>query len=173
VDVFRLRVPDLFILDAVVGMEGNGPATGDLREIGLILASDNGVAMDAVMAYMMGLEPGLLRFLQKARRLGLGDYDLNNIDVIGELKRIPGFKLPPLGGEAVAGNPAMGELFHGRTLLRPKVDRELCTGCGTCIDHCTVEALSMAEDHPIVDADTCITCFCCQELCPEKAIMLE
>ena len=25
VDVFQLRVPDLFIVDAVVGMEGNGP----------------------------------------------------------------------------------------------------------------------------------------------------
>jgi formate hydrogenlyase subunit 6/NADH:ubiquinone oxidoreductase subunit I len=23
-----------------------------------------------------------------------------------------------------------------------------------------------------VDADTCITCFCCQEICPEKAIAL-
>ena len=26
VDVFRLRIPDLLIIDAVVGMEGNGPA---------------------------------------------------------------------------------------------------------------------------------------------------
>ncbi len=173
VDVFRLRVPDLFIVDGVVGMEGNGPATGQLRQIGLILASDNGVALDAVIAYMMGCEPGLLKFLQKARNLGLGEYDLDKIDVIGELKRIPGFELPPLGGEVIAGNPAMSELFHGRTLLRPRVDRNLCSGCGTCIDHCTVEALSMEKDYPKVDADTCITCFCCQELCPEKAIRLE
>ena len=27
VEVFRLRIPDLFIMDAVVGMEGNGPAS--------------------------------------------------------------------------------------------------------------------------------------------------
>jgi len=44
VDVYRLRVPDLIIVDAVVGMEGNGPVSSDLRDIGLILASDNGVA---------------------------------------------------------------------------------------------------------------------------------
>ena len=75
VDVFRLRVPDLFIVDAVVGMEGNGPASPDLREIGLILASDNAVAMDAVIATMMGCEPARLRFLQKAKEAGLGDYD--------------------------------------------------------------------------------------------------
>jgi formate hydrogenlyase subunit 6/NADH:ubiquinone oxidoreductase subunit I len=24
----------------------------------------------------------------------------------------------------------------------------------------------------ILDADTCITCFCCQEVCPEKAMTL-
>ena len=46
VEVFRLRVPDLFIMDAVVGMEGNGPASPDLREIGLVLAADNAVALD-------------------------------------------------------------------------------------------------------------------------------
>ena len=55
VEVFRRRVPDLFIMDAVVGMEGNGPASPDLREIGLVLAADNAVAMDAVAARMMGL----------------------------------------------------------------------------------------------------------------------
>ncbi len=97
VDVYRLRVPDLFIVDAIIGMEGNGPAGPDLREIGLIMASDNGVAMDAVIAFMMGLEPGHLRFLQKAKEIGLGDYDLGTIEVIGELKRLPNFKLPPLG----------------------------------------------------------------------------
>ncbi|MCJ7594840.1 MAG: DUF362 domain-containing protein, partial [Desulfobacterales bacterium] len=61
VDVFRLRVPDFFLVDAVVGMEGNGPASPDLRNIGMILASDYGVAMDAVMAAMMGCDPGRLR----------------------------------------------------------------------------------------------------------------
>src|SRR4030043_980905 len=40
VDEFRLRVPGLFLVGAVVGMEGNGPASPDLRDIGLILAAD-------------------------------------------------------------------------------------------------------------------------------------
>ncbi|WP_054700724.1 DUF362 domain-containing protein, partial [Desulfosarcina cetonica] len=69
VDVFRLRVPDLFIVDAVVGMQGNGPASTELRDIGLILAADNAVALDAVIATMMGLDPGRLRFLQRAAEL--------------------------------------------------------------------------------------------------------
>jgi uncharacterized protein (DUF362 family)/NAD-dependent dihydropyrimidine dehydrogenase PreA subunit len=172
VEVFRLRVPDLFVVDAVVGMEGNGPASPELRNIGVILAADNAVALDAVIATMMGCDPGRLRFLQKAKEEGLGDYDLDSIEVIGELKRIPRFKLPPLGGEAIIDNETIQSLIHGRTLLRPQADPDLCTSCGTCIDQCPVSALSMSDLIPQVDADTCITCFCCQEICPEKAITL-
>jgi uncharacterized protein (DUF362 family)/Pyruvate/2-oxoacid:ferredoxin oxidoreductase delta subunit len=173
VEVFRLRVPDLFIIDAVVGMEGNGPACPDLRDIGLILASDNAVALDAVMAAMMGLEPGRLRFLQKAKEKGLGDYDLAGIEIIGQMNPLPDFKLPPLGGEAILSNDHIQAMFHKRTQLQPQVDSDLCTSCGTCINQCPVSALYLNQDGlPQVNADTCITCFCCQEMCPEKAISL-
>lgn len=173
VDVFRLRVPDLFIVDAVVGMEGNGPASPDLRDIGLILASDNAVALDSVIATMMGCDPGRLRFLQKAKEAGLGDYDPTGIEIIGELKRLPGFKLPPFGGEAILKNEAIQSLILDRIRVRPQADPDLCTACGTCVEHCPVSALSMEGDLPQVDPDTCITCFCCQEMCPEKAIALK
>jgi uncharacterized protein (DUF362 family)/Pyruvate/2-oxoacid:ferredoxin oxidoreductase delta subunit len=172
IDVFRLRVPDLFLVDAVVGMEGNGPASLDLRNIGLILASDNAVALDGVIATMMGCEPGRLRSLQKAKEVGLGDYDLSTIELIGELKQLPDFKLPPLGGEAILHSKASQATLHSRTILRPQADPKLCTGCGTCIDQCPVSALSTGDHLPQVDADTCITCFCCQEICPEKAMTL-
>ncbi|HPJ94552.1 MAG TPA: DUF362 domain-containing protein [Deltaproteobacteria bacterium] len=172
VDVFRLRVPDLFIMDAVVGMEGNGPASPDLRDIGLILASNNAVALDSVVAVMMGCDPKKLRFLQKAKQVGLGDYDLGTIEVIGKLQPIADFKLPPLGGEAILNNKGMQQMIHDRMTLRPKADRELCTACGTCVDQCPVDALRMVDELPEVDAQKCITCFCCQEICPEKAIVL-
>jgi Pyruvate/2-oxoacid:ferredoxin oxidoreductase delta subunit len=122
---------------------------------------------------MMGCDPGRLRFLQKAKESGLGDDDLSKIEVIGEMKPLPGFKLPPLGGEAILSNTAIRDFMESRTRLRPQVDPESCTSCGTCIDHCTVSALSFSDkDLPQVDADACITCFCCQEMCPEKAITL-
>ena len=173
VEVFRLRVPDLFLVDGVVGMEGNGPASPDLRDIGLILASDNAVALDGVIATLMGCDPGLLKFLQKAKALGLGEYDPNLNEIIGQLNPIKDFKLPPLGGEAIHHNKDIQAFLHQRTLLRPQVDPDLCTACGTCIDQCPVSALSMINDLPQVDPEICITCFCCQEMCPEKAIELK
>jgi uncharacterized protein (DUF362 family)/Pyruvate/2-oxoacid:ferredoxin oxidoreductase delta subunit len=172
VDVFKIRVADLFIMDAIVGMEGNGPASPDLRDIGQILAADNAVAMDAVVATMMGCDPSRLWALQKAKEDGLGDYDLENINIIGTLEKVKNFKLPPLGGEGITQNPAIQEMLTSKISFRPQVDQSLCTGCGTCADQCPVAALLMTGDFPEVDADTCITCFCCQELCPEKAIQL-
>ncbi|MCG2752127.1 MAG: DUF362 domain-containing protein [Desulfobacteraceae bacterium] len=101
VDVYALRVPDLIIVDGVLGMEGNGPASVELREIGKILASDNGVAIDAVIAKMMGVSPEQVPLLVFAREKGLGNYDLKEIQVTGDASGIPGFKLPP-------------HAFHGR-----------------------------------------------------------
>lgn len=173
VEVFRLRIPNLFIVDAVVGMQGNGPASPDLREIGLILASDNAVALDAVIATMMGCDPAKLRFLGKSKELGLGDYDLSTIHIDGELRTLPDFILPPLGGDALLGNERIQHMIHHRTLLRPKANLQKCTGCGSCVDHCPVSALSLIENIPRVNEETCITCFCCQEICPAKAITLQ
>ena len=173
VDVFKLRVPDLFIMDAVVGMQGNGPASPDLRDIGLILASDNAVAMDAVVATMMGLDPGRLRFLQKAVDAGLGAWNLDQIKLDGELVRLKDFSLPPLGGEANFNNPGIQSLLESKIQLTPQADPDGCTACGTCVEQCPADALSMVGDLPVVDMERCVTCFCCQEICPEKAMVLQ
>ncbi|MGA7276950.1 MAG: DUF362 domain-containing protein [Desulfocapsaceae bacterium] len=172
VDVFRLRIPDLFIMDAVVGMEGNGPASPDLREIGVILAADNGVALDGVVARMMGVEPGSLRFLEKARAAGLGDYAEDMLEIVGNLFTLPDFKLPPLAGAGIASNAAIAERMHKTIQLRPQADPDLCSSCGACIEQCPVSALHMEGDIPLVTEELCITCFCCQEICPEQAITL-
>lgn len=173
VEVFRLRIPDLFIVDAVVGMEGNGPASTELRHIGRILASDNAVAIDATISRMMGLDPQALGFLRKAQELGLGSYEASCIEILGELKPLEGFKLPNLTGVGIAGNQAIADLMHRRTSMRPRANPELCTGCATCVEQCPASALEMVQGLPTVDPEVCITCFCCQEICPEKAMALQ
>ncbi|WP_406657221.1 4Fe-4S binding protein [Methanolobus sp. ZRKC2] len=54
------------------------------------------------------------------------------------------------------------------------VDKDLCTGCGVCVDSCPVEAISMnSEDLAVVDPETCVDCGDCVEICPVEAISLE
>ena len=172
VNVYSLRIPDLFIVDAVVGMEGNGPASPDLRKIDRVLASDNGVALDAVMARMMGLDPAAVPLLDIARLHGLGDYDPATIEIVGDLEPIPDFKVVPIMEEATQTPTGMEESYLERIRVRPKADETLCTSCGTCVDQCPVSALSMIDGLPTVDPELCIACFCCQEICPEMAIKL-
>ncbi|MGD0237134.1 MAG: hypothetical protein ABSC55_21710 [Syntrophorhabdales bacterium] len=75
------------------------------------------MATDGVIATMMGLEPGQLRFLQKAKAVGLGDYDWRMIEVLGELKQLPDFKVPPLHGEGNLQDANLKDLLHSRTVL--------------------------------------------------------
>lgn len=173
VDIFGLRVPDFFIVDGVLGMEGNGPVSTELRQVNRILAGDNGVAVDATIARMMGRDPAELRFLQIARERGHGDFEASAIEIIGEMTTVPDFKLPP---KLVDGEPApkgVADFLYARTLVRPKVDQDTCTACETCVEVCPAGALYMADDgYPAVREEVCVTCFCCQEMCPVRAIAL-
>ena len=176
VDVFRLRPPDFFLVDAVVGMQGNGPAGTELRWIGKVLAADNAVALDGVISRMMGLDPALLRMLTYAQSLGLGEFADDALRVLGQLSPIPDFKLPPLDGGAIQHSQMLQDLLESRVVMRPKADPARCTGCGTCVAQCPASALSLMDTPggllAVVDAELCIGCFCCQEMCPEKAISL-
>lgn len=172
VDVFSVKIPDLFIVDAVVGMEGNGPVSTELRHIGQILASDNAVALDATIVQMMGLDPRTVPFLEIAKQHGLGDYNMTSIDIVGDLAAIPHFKVPPWVEKASAIPGGQKERLLKLSRSRPHADEKLCTGCQTCVEHCPAEALSMVAGLPSVDDERCIACFCCQEICPEMAITL-
>jgi uncharacterized protein (DUF362 family)/Pyruvate/2-oxoacid:ferredoxin oxidoreductase delta subunit len=172
VDVFRLRPPDFILVDAILGMQGNGPASPDLRFVGRVLASDNAVALDAVICRMMGLDPALLRLLTKAKALGLGDFLPEAIQVLGDLAVLENFRLPSLDGGATHRSPGLQQLLEDRIAMRPKADPARCTACGTCVAQCPAQALSLVDGVAVADKDLCIGCFCCQEMCPEKAISL-
>jgi uncharacterized protein (DUF362 family)/NAD-dependent dihydropyrimidine dehydrogenase PreA subunit len=173
--VYALRVPDLIIMDAVLGMQGNGPASTELRYIGRILASGNGVALDAVMARMMGVDPAKVGFLVKAKAMGLGDYREEAITLDGTLAPMPDFKAPPLEEEGIMAHRGnLDDLVAERLARRPVADPERCSRCGVCVEQCPQEALAFGDGGvPVVDAQVCIACYCCQEMCPEKAMTLK
>lgn len=50
------------------------------------------------------------------------------------------------------------------------IDVARCTGCGTCVEVCPVEAIVLVDDKARVDEETCTGCQACVDLCPEEAI---
>ncbi|MCM1986690.1 MAG: 4Fe-4S dicluster domain-containing protein [Methanococcoides sp.] len=54
------------------------------------------------------------------------------------------------------------------------INRDECVGCGTCVDDCPSEAISMdGENIAVVNADECIDCGLCVDSCPTDAISME
>ncbi len=53
-----------------------------------------------------------------------------------------------------------------------KVDPELCTGCGTCVERCQFGAPSLVDDVSHVDLKRCVGCGQCVMACPSEAMIL-
>jgi Fe-S-cluster-containing hydrogenase component 2 len=51
------------------------------------------------------------------------------------------------------------------------VKKELCVGCGACVDVCPVDAITI-EDGIAVISEECIECGACVGECPSEAIEL-
>lgn len=168
VDVFQIRRPDLVVMDAIVGMEGKGPSSEDLRDIGKLIVSDNAVECDAVMAGMMGVTPSRVPMLRIAGERGFGTIDLSKLETIGPADPIERFKLPSKMMRGPVGHASWQLLMHLMT-SRPVPIEEKCTKCGVCQEHCPVGAIRL-DPYPVVNPEKCISCFCCMELCPQSAL---
>ena len=99
VETVDLLRPAINIVDAIVGMEGNGPTSGTPRAMNMIMASTDGPALERVAAEIVGIKPARLRTLQAARELNVGTPHFDRIDVQGLSiadARIADFDLPKL-----------------------------------------------------------------------------
>jgi uncharacterized protein (DUF362 family) len=83
--------PGLAIVDAVVGMEGDGPIMGTPKSVGAILMGTDCVAVDATAARLMRLKPEQMAYIAEARRF-LGNVAADRIDIRGE--RLERFATP-------------------------------------------------------------------------------
>lgn len=85
-DVYSVVKPHFNVVDALVCIEGDGPnfPPGKPRPLGLVLAGEDGVAVDAVCARLIGLDPLEVKHLRLAHDRGIGIADLGQIEVVGE-----------------------------------------------------------------------------------------
>jgi uncharacterized protein (DUF362 family) len=83
VDLNATIRPHFTIVDAVIGMEGDGPIMGKPRPVGFIGMSPDLVAMDATLARVIGLDPVKLAYLEAASRF-LGNLKPDRIEQRGE-----------------------------------------------------------------------------------------
>ena len=89
--------PDLAFIDGVEGMEGNGPTQGTPVDHRVSFASLDWMAVERVGLELMGIDPSLIGYLKFCAEAGMGQFDLNKIEIIGETlaNHIKSYKLPP------------------------------------------------------------------------------
>tara|TARA_B100000315_G_scaffold87601_1_gene80416 strand:+ start:3172 stop:4311 length:1140 start_codon:yes stop_codon:yes gene_type:complete len=175
VEIYDAIAPALTIIDGVIGMEGNGPGSGDPKLIGLILASNDAVAMDRIICEIIGAEPEKLFILAAAKELGYGNAELNEIQVRGEdLKKVKvgSFKFPSLTS-AEFGPPFLRKFIKDLVTSKPKEDHNQCTLCNFCMDVCPPKIIKKNGDRLNFNYDDCIRCYCCIEVCPEGAMKVK
>jgi uncharacterized protein (DUF362 family) len=90
--------PSYAIIDGIVGMEGNGPISGEPISPGVLVFADDPVAADTVGASLMGFDPEAIDYLAEAARF-LGQGRLDRIDQRGESPEplTVAFRPPPTG----------------------------------------------------------------------------
>ena len=114
-------------------------------------------------------------FLEAHVKLRPVDFATDGIFVAGTAKGPADITEAIDQGEA-ASSRAATPLWKGYVqveALSAKVDADVCSGCGTCIDVCPYGAPTKKEDG-IADiiAAACKGCGCCGASCPENAIMM-
>jgi uncharacterized protein (DUF362 family) len=98
-DINKFIKPDLSILEMCPAMEGNGPIKGDVVNIGLILLSDNPVALDYLAVEKMGLIKYRIKYLVLCQKTLKEIYGDEKPVIFKEelLESIPEFKYISIG----------------------------------------------------------------------------
>ncbi len=174
-DLEALIKPNLNIMDAVIGMEGEGPSGGQAKKFGYLMASNSAVSLDVAATYLMGIE-SLKKVPQNriAQKRGLPS-DIKDIKITGDkIERTKNVKIPDIPEKTnLIDRYLPGPLnwiFNYWLRPRPVVNQNKCVGCGICEKSCPAKTIEIKDNLAVIDLDDCIRCFCCQELCEYQAI---
>ncbi len=177
VDLNLLIKPRLHIMDGITAMEGNGPRSGNPKQMNVIIMSDDPVAIDATFCRMVDLNPELIPTIYYGESFGLGKWKEADIEYLGDNpKEFISKDFDIDKGPVKAENIAIASLFRSIALRKPFINESVCIKCGVCVEACPLpdKALSFKDGNrkkpPVYDYKKCIRCYCCQEMCPEEAI---
>ncbi|MDD5747478.1 MAG: DUF362 domain-containing protein [Actinomycetota bacterium] len=176
VDVLLAKPPDIHIVDAIVGMDGNGPRRGNLKQMGIIAAGTCAFALDAVMMRLINHDISENKPLLAAMRRGFLDPDLEDVEILGEDPNslvINDFMMPDKKQLSSRIPSPLMDIFGRWLALNPRPILENCTSCGKCVESCPAKAIEIEGKCAKINQKKCIRCYCCQEICDSEAIELK
>lgn len=171
VDIFSFSKPDLTIVDGIYGMDGMGPSGGNSKFIGVIISSNDAVALDNVICKALGKDVDKIHVNRIAKERKLGTSDLNDVKIYGDDINIESFIWPSNIYSTLDLFPkSLTKMLFKLWWTKPAIYKNKCINCNKCLKACPVEALFIDDPTPIFKYKKCINCLCCMEVCPKKAM---
>lgn len=119
VDIIQTVKPVMTIIDGTYGQQGLGPIFGETVEMKLVVGSKDVVACDAVGSAIMGYDVDKPMITVEAYNRGLGEKDLDKIEIIGESIESVEHRFKRASEVEIEGLPDYHLIF----------DPQACTGC--------------------------------------------
>jgi len=163
--LWSVMPPCWTLADAVVGMEGQGPANGRPIPLGFLAAAEDPFALDRVLCAMLHIDPSRVPYLDARAEVP---------QPLGDPITVAAFDVPS-GAHVLRLLPDWLVRRAGRIIwVRPAFSPEACVRCGLCVKACPVQALSLPAGAPVplLNGQRCISCSCCHEICPKDAIRM-
>jgi len=178
IDVCLASTPVLSFMDGIVGMEGAGPSSGNPRKVGVVIASDSPYNLDKVAVKIAGFQENEVPTVRRSIDRGLCSSGFDDIEFFGDNVdefAVSDFKRAKnINPDILKRMPIwLGNFLRKRLKAIPKFEADKCVGCSDCVNLCPAKILELKNRLPIlIDKDKCISCFCCQELCPKAAVKI-
>ncbi len=186
IDLNHLLKARLHIMDGIVAMEGNGPASGTPVKMNVILISADPVALDATFCRLVNLDPSTIPTVYYGSVFGLGHWKEGDIEILG-VDRLDDYCNPHFDVLREKGFGGKWAYLDKLKFLarKPVILKDKCIRCGACVDVCPLEEKALLfpvsettqigakKEVPVYNYNKCIRCYCCQEMCPEQAIIVK
>lgn len=193
--------PDLIVVDALVGMEGNGPGDGEPVRLGHLMFSADAFVNDVAACRLVGMPVEQVPYLVHAIEAGLVSQELLESSAVqiplvkrikaapprsrlAELSEARSLHWLKLAVRPLVDMPQVNQLAYKARIIQDRYSlqddaihglRQLadkCDDCGACAEVCPTH-LPAADIGVKTDPPDCIQCLYCWWACPSGALELE